>query len=351
MVQKFARALWLMRSILFLAGVVAISACTTSYNAPRYNQARIGAGYFPPNAPLTILGAEEWSNSFQQLAATTGMQPPSVDLQAILIADGQTGSIVVPVFKVVFEERVFFDTASDQPLPEALPVLDVIAQNMKRSVPITKLTILGHTDGVGSDAYNMDLSRRRATNVLRALAARTVDPTQLSIIPIGMRQPVASNATPEGRALNRRVEFLISTSLPANVGVVSRRRVPAEYLPVSGVDPVELNDVEVLAPKLEADGYRLASLGSVSLAEPLGVPPASAQPAPDWSGQVPDPVVPAVMTDTGHHQLSSATSSAQPVSASHAVVPAVPAAAPIYNTQQLEPSAQPNDLGPAIPYQ
>ena len=93
---------------------------------------------------------------------------------------------------------------------------------MKGDVPDAALTVLGHTDAIGTDAYNIALSRRRAESVMAALAARGVNPAQLSEVAIGKRQPIAPNDTAAGRALNRRVEFLISPALSANLAAVQQ---------------------------------------------------------------------------------------------------------------------------------
>lgn len=74
--------------------------------------------------------------------------------------------------------------------------------------PGWKLRIDGHTDGIGSDAANLELSRRRAAAVKQALVTRFhVDATRLTTGGYGESAPKATNATPEGRALNRRVEL------------------------------------------------------------------------------------------------------------------------------------------------
>ncbi len=135
----------------------------------------------------------------------------------------------VPVVRVVFDEGVFFNTDSAIPLPQATPVLDLIAQNMRLDVPDAALTILGHTDSTGSDSYNMRLSERRALYVMRLLVDRGLDPLQMTTVAIGDRQPIAPNDTPQGRARNRRVEFLISASPEANLAVIQRRKVNPNF--------------------------------------------------------------------------------------------------------------------------
>ncbi len=73
----------------------------------------------------------------------------------------------------------------------------------------TAVVVQGHTDSTGSEEYNERLSRRRADAVRGHLVGRGVAPGRLSAIGYGESQPVASNATPGGRALNRRVDILL----------------------------------------------------------------------------------------------------------------------------------------------
>jgi outer membrane protein OmpA-like peptidoglycan-associated protein len=73
--------------------------------------------------------------------------------------------------------------------------------------PNEHITITGHTDSDGSDAYNMDLSYRRANAVRAWLITNGVRPDALRAVGLGERQPIADNATAEGKRQNRRVEF------------------------------------------------------------------------------------------------------------------------------------------------
>ena len=75
--------------------------------------------------------------------------------------------------------------------------------------PNSRVEIYGHTDSTASDAYNLDLSQRRAQSVGGILTASGVTPSRLVMVGRGESQPVATNDTPEGRAQNRRVEILI----------------------------------------------------------------------------------------------------------------------------------------------
>ena len=93
--------------------------------------------------------------------------------------------------------------------PQAGPRLDKLASFLKQ-FPQRKLLVEGYTDAVGSDAYNMELSERRAEAIREALVARGVDTTRVVTKGYGKAYPVADNASVDGRALNRRVEVVIA---------------------------------------------------------------------------------------------------------------------------------------------
>ena len=82
--------------------------------------------------------------------------------------------------------------------------------NMMKANPKLKATIGAHTDSVGSDAYNQKLSERRAASTVEALKALKVDPSKITAVGYGETKPVATNATVEGKAQNRRVEAVMN---------------------------------------------------------------------------------------------------------------------------------------------
>lgn len=92
---------------------------------------------------------------------------------------------------------------------QAAPRLDKLA-NFLRQFPDRRLLIEGYTDSVGGDSYNQNLSERRAQAVRDALAQRGVDSSRITAVGYGKAYPVADNASPEGRAMNRRVEIVIA---------------------------------------------------------------------------------------------------------------------------------------------
>ena len=111
--------------------------------------------------------------------------------------------------KLVMPENVTFPTNSSTLNANAQNALAAAAQTLTQYHDTT-LTINGHTDNTGNDAINEPLSRNRAESVATFLQSRGVSSTRLSTFGYGSRQPIASNATVEGRAQNRRVEILIN---------------------------------------------------------------------------------------------------------------------------------------------
>lgn len=105
--------------------------------------------------------------------------------------------------------NITFATDQDQVIPPFYPTLDSVAIVL-RKYNRSLIDINGHTDSTGSLAHNQGLSERRAASVANYLGARGIDQRRISTMGFGPSQPVASNASPEGRAQNRRVEVLIS---------------------------------------------------------------------------------------------------------------------------------------------
>ena len=104
---------------------------------------------------------------------------------------------------------VYFATDKDVILKKSYSVLVEVADTLKKNGWIKKVLIEGHTDSRGSDNYNLDLSLRRAASVLRFLIKNGVDHTRLVSQGFGETRPVSTNKTREGRAMNRRVDFII----------------------------------------------------------------------------------------------------------------------------------------------
>ncbi|MGH8539331.1 MAG: OmpA family protein [Stenotrophobium sp.] len=101
---------------------------------------------------------------------------------------------------------VNFDFDSNRLTLEAKEILNQVAETLK-AYPEVNVDVEGHTDYIGSDAYNMGLSERRADAVKDYLAAQGVNAGHMTPVGYGKTRPIASNLTEEGRAENRRVEL------------------------------------------------------------------------------------------------------------------------------------------------
>jgi outer membrane protein OmpA-like peptidoglycan-associated protein len=103
---------------------------------------------------------------------------------------------------------VHFDFNKATIRPDARPVLNEAVDTLKKEGGIA-VVAEGYTDSIGGDAYNMQLSLRRARAVKDYLVAGGIAPSRISVEGFGKTHPVASNATADGRAQNRRVELRI----------------------------------------------------------------------------------------------------------------------------------------------
>ncbi len=106
-------------------------------------------------------------------------------------------------------QGIQFETGKDVILPRSFSILDAIANVMFEN-PTFNLTINGHTDNVGKDEANQILSERRAASVRRYLIGKGVAEERMTSNGFGATIPIADNKTKAGRALNRRVEFLVT---------------------------------------------------------------------------------------------------------------------------------------------
>jgi outer membrane protein OmpA-like peptidoglycan-associated protein len=109
----------------------------------------------------------------------------------------------------------FFDFDKAVVKREFHPRLEYAAKLIIDNPAIPEITIAGHTDSVGSDQYNLDLGRRRAEAVRDLLVKFGAPAAKLTVESFGKSMPIADNATEEGRAKNRRVEFHVG-DVPAS---------------------------------------------------------------------------------------------------------------------------------------
>jgi outer membrane protein OmpA-like peptidoglycan-associated protein len=132
-------------------------------------------------------------------------------------ANGCPRTIRVEGDQIVILQRIEFANNSDRLLPPSMPILEEVRAVLAANPQIASVRIEGHTDNVGRDDRNLDLSQRRAESVKRWLVEHGIEESRLTAEGLGETRPIADNTTPAGRQTNRRVEFHLvqNTSAPA----------------------------------------------------------------------------------------------------------------------------------------
>jgi outer membrane protein OmpA-like peptidoglycan-associated protein len=112
--------------------------------------------------------------------------------------------------RILIREKVYFATNKDVVLARSFPLLQQVALLLRANPQLTKIRIDGHTDDRADDAFNMDLSQRRAGNVRKYLVEQAgIAAERLEAMGYGETQPVDTTKTAQGRENNRRVEFIV----------------------------------------------------------------------------------------------------------------------------------------------
>ena len=133
-------------------------------------------------------------------AAPAPMAPAAVAPPAAVVAP------VMVAEKVTYAADAFFDFNKSVLKPEGKAKLDDLVSKVK-GINLEVIIAVGHTDSVGSDAYNQKLSVRRSESVKAYLVSSGIEKNRVYTEGKGEKQPVADNKTAEGRAKNRRVEI------------------------------------------------------------------------------------------------------------------------------------------------
>lgn len=115
--------------------------------------------------------------------------------------------VVVTDKEIKILQQIHFQFDKDKIRPESFKILDAVVEVLK-AYPRIKIEIQGHTDNKGSPAYNKRLSDRRAAAVLKYLVGHGVEAGRLKSHGYGMERPLVANDSDQGRAVNRRVQFM-----------------------------------------------------------------------------------------------------------------------------------------------
>ncbi|MDZ7934960.1 MAG: OmpA family protein [Emticicia sp.] len=154
----------------------------------KYNAFKLGSSY---------MNYSERENKDEYMVANVRYAVGAPDTRSKLITEGK-----------LVTRGILFDVNSDKIKSESYGVLKEIGTVLKEN-PTVKVKIIGHTDSDGDDAKNLDLSKRRAASVKTALSAEFgIEASRLETDGKGETQPSDPNTTPQGKANNRRVEFV-----------------------------------------------------------------------------------------------------------------------------------------------
>jgi outer membrane protein OmpA-like peptidoglycan-associated protein len=201
---------------LFVAGAVVLSGCAGMSQKQR--GAVIGAttgaavgGVIGNQTGSTARGAIIGAVVGGAAGAIIGHQ---MDQQAKELEQNIDGAQITRVgegIAVTFDSGILFPFNSTEILPAGKENLQKLAQSLDK-YPNSDILIVGHTDSVGTDVYNNDLSQRRATAAGSYLQSLGVAQARLRMTGKGESEPIQSNDTDAGRAANRRVEIAIFAS-------------------------------------------------------------------------------------------------------------------------------------------
>ena len=179
---------------LVLAGVISIAATATS--AQKVDNWVNSTGTSWKNGDGTLC----WRDSSWTPATAAKGCDGALTAAPAAAASGVSQS------KITFQADTLYDFNKSDLKPEGKATLDKIARDLGK-IKLEVIIAVGNTDSVGSDAYNMALGQRRAQSVKAYLVSKGVDGSRIYTESKGKSNPVASNATEEGRAKNRRTDI------------------------------------------------------------------------------------------------------------------------------------------------
>jgi outer membrane protein OmpA-like peptidoglycan-associated protein len=145
-----------------------------------------------------------FSDNFNLVDSATFEKPFLLDIELMPIA----ADVLVKDGKPIVLRNVFFETGSAALRQQSMTELDRLVSLLTEN-PGLKIQINGHTDDVGDDTFNQKLSETRAKSVHDYLLSKGISPERLRFKGFGESKPLKSNDTPEGKARNRRTEFVV----------------------------------------------------------------------------------------------------------------------------------------------
>jgi outer membrane protein OmpA-like peptidoglycan-associated protein len=209
------------REIIALAAAAALAACTTDPFTGQQKLSNTAGGAMIGAGAGALVGlAVGGTGVAQRNAALIGagvgalaggaigayMDHQEAELRAQLQGTGVSVTRNGDYIILNMPSNITFASDQDAISSQFYPTLNSVTLVLKKYNQ-TLIDVYGHTDSTGDDAHNLDLSQRRAMSVATYLNSQGIDGRRFSVIGYGESRPIATNATAEGRALNRRVEI------------------------------------------------------------------------------------------------------------------------------------------------
>lgn len=204
---------------LTLAAGLALTACTYNNGLPNRPANGVLIGGLTGAAVGNAIGDDRRSTIIGGIAGATiggligeNMARQERELNQQLAGSGARITNTGSQLRVILPEEVTFPTGSDQVDPTFYPALREVARSLNAH-PQSTVRVVGHTDNVGSQAFNQKLSVDRALSVARILIRYGVSSSRITYSGRGMNEPITSNSSSSGRAMNRRVEVVITPTM------------------------------------------------------------------------------------------------------------------------------------------
>lgn len=143
---------------------------------------------------------------FNQALAPFKQQGYIMDVH--IVAGDNAAQVCQQTFNELLQTPILFDSGDTRIHPDSQPLLNKLAETAMLC-PNAQITVAGHTDNEGSNTTNMKLSEQRARTVASWLFQQGIDTKRIKAVGYGVKHPVADNATEQGRAKNRRIEFVV----------------------------------------------------------------------------------------------------------------------------------------------
>ena len=151
-------------------------------------------------AGVGALGTYIWSSNMEQQKREMEQATQGTGVSVVQTSDNQ--------LKLDIPSDISFDTGRSDIKGNFAPILERFAEGLRNN-PNAEVRIIGHTDSTGSDAVNNPLSMARAESTRNFLTMRGISGARIQVEGRGSHQPIADNATADGRARNRRVEIFV----------------------------------------------------------------------------------------------------------------------------------------------